>query len=107
MKHLTQVIKKPLLTEKASALKAEANKVAFKVDIKANKIEIKKAVESLFDVKVTSVSTMIFRGKPKRVGKSIGRRDNWKKAVVSLEPGTDLDVFGVEMPALPEEADAE
>ena len=107
MKHLTQVIKKPLLTEKASALKAEANKVAFKVDIKANKIEIKKAVESLFDVKVTSVSTMIFRGKPKRVGKSFGRRDNWKKAIVSLEPGTDLDVFGVEMPALPEEETAE
>lgn len=107
MKHLTQVIKKPLLTEKASALKAEANKVAFKVDIKANKIEIRKAVESLFDVKVTSVSTMIFRGKPKRVGKSLGRRDNWKKAVVSLEPGTDLDVFGVEMPALPEEDAAE
>jgi large subunit ribosomal protein L23 len=107
MKHLTQVIKKPLLTEKASALKAEANKVAFKVDMKANKIEIKKAVESLFDVKVTGVATMIFRGKPKRVGKSLGRRDNWKKAVVSLEPGTDLDVFGVEMASLPEEDDAE
>ncbi len=101
MKSLTKVIKKPLLTEKASALKAESNKVAFKVDLDANKIEIKKAVESMFDVKVTSVSTMVYRGKQKRIGKSIGRRSNWKKAVVSLEPGTDLDVFGVEMAAPP------
>jgi len=103
MRHLTQVIKKPLLTEKASALKAEANKVAFVVDRAANKIEVKKAVESLFDVKVTKVATMIFRGKAKRVGKSVGRRKNWKKAVVTLEEGTDLDVFGVEMAAMPTE----
>ena len=105
MRHLTQVIKKPLLTEKASALKAEANKVAFKVDRAANKIEVKKAVESLFDVKVTGVATMIVRGKEKRVGKSVGRRNNWKKAIVTLEAGTDLDVFGVEMAALPSDED--
>lgn len=102
MKELSKVIKKALLTEKSTALKAEANKVAFVVDRSANKIEVRKAVEKMFDVKVTDVSTMVVRGKPKRVGRSMGRRQNWKKAIVSLEPGTDLDVFGVEMAALPE-----
>ena len=97
MKSLYEVIKRPLLTEKASAMKAEANKVAFEVAMAANKIEVKKAVEGIFDVKVVAVHTSITRGKPKRVGRSVGRRDNWKKAVVTLEEGTDLDVFGLDM----------
>ena len=101
MKLLTKVIKRALLTEKASALKAESNQVAFEVDINANKIEVKKAVEKLFEVKVTDVRTMVYRGKNKRVGKFQGRRNNWKKAIVSVEPGTDLDVFGVEMATPP------
>jgi large subunit ribosomal protein L23 len=102
-----EVIKRPLLTEKASALKAEANKVAFEVDRGANKIAIKKAIEGLFDVKVTDVHTMVMRGKPKRVGRSVGRRQNWKKAIVTLEAGTDLDVFGVDVgqPPMPEEVE--
>lgn len=106
MKTVYEILKRPLLTEKSSALKAEANKVTFEVARGANKIEVKKAVESLFDVKVTDVQTMVYRGKPKRVGKSVGRRQNWKKAVVTLEQGADLDVFGVEMaePEFEEEA---
>jgi len=105
MKTLYEVLKRPLLTEKSSALKAEANKVTFEVARGANKIEIQQAVESLFDVKVTDVQTMVYRGKPKRVGRSIGRRQNWKKAVVTLEQGADLDVFGAQVaPEFEEEA---
>jgi len=88
------VIVRPLVTEKSSALKAEANKVVFEVKRQANKIDVKNAVEKLFDVKVTDVTTMVVRGKNKRVGNSFGRRQNWKKAVVTLAQGTDLDVFG-------------
>jgi large subunit ribosomal protein L23 len=95
MHSLYDVIKRPLVTEKSSALKAEANKIVFEVDRQANKIDIKTAVEKLFEVKVTDVHTMVFRGKTKRVGRTAGRRQNWKKAVVTLAEGADLDVFGV------------
>ena len=92
------VIVRPLVTEKSSALKAEANKVVFEVKKSANKIDVKNAVEGLFNVKVTDVSTMVVRGKHKRVGTSFGRKSNWKKAVVTLKEGTDLDVFGAQAP---------
>ncbi len=94
MHSMYDVIKKPIVTEKGSALKAEAGKVVFAVDRHADKVAIRNAVEKLFDVTVTGVNTMVFRGKDKRVGKSTGRRQNWKKAIVSLKKGTDLDVFG-------------
>lgn len=94
MHDIYDVIKRPIVTEKGSALKAEAGKVVFAVDRQATKVDIRNAVEKLFDVKVTDVHTMVFRGKHKRVGKYAGRRQNWKKAVVSLKEGTDLDVFG-------------
>ncbi|MFZ9887422.1 MAG: 50S ribosomal protein L23 [Myxococcota bacterium] len=94
MSRIYEVLKSPIITEKSSAMKAEANKVAFRVNRDANKVEIKAAVEKLFEVKVEDVSTMINRGKPKRVGRSVGRRQNWKKAIVTLAEGTDLDVFG-------------
>ena len=93
-KNIYHVLKCPLVTEKSSALKAESNKVVFEVSLDANKIDVKNAVEALFDVKVTDVHTMVARGKPKRVGKSVGRRQNWKKAVVTLHESADLDVFG-------------
>ena len=93
-KHLYGVIVRPIVTEKTSALKAEANKIVFEVQKTANKIDVKTAVEKLFDVNVTDVSTMIMRGKYKRIGKSFGRQSNWKKAVVTLKAGTNLDVFG-------------
>ena len=94
MKNVYDVLKRPLVTEKSSALKAEANKIVFEVAMASNKIDVKNAVELLFETKVTNVQTMIFRGKPKRVGKSQGRRQNWKKAVVTRVEGADLDVFG-------------
>lgn len=93
-----RVVVRPIVTEKTSALKAEANKVVFEVQKTANKIDIKNAIEGLFDVKVTDVSTMIMRGKTKRVGQTQGRQSNWKKAVVTLKAGTDLDVFGTTGP---------
>lgn len=103
MKNLYGVILGPLVTEKTSAMKAEANKIAFRVVRDANKVAIKNAVESMFDVKVTDVNTQINRGKPKRVGRSYGRRQNWKKAVVTLSGDADLDVFhSFDIPDAPE-----
>jgi len=88
MKVLHEVVKSPCLTEKSNFLQELQGKVVFKVDPRANKIEIKQAVESLFDVKVSSVKTTRVSGKKKRVGmKSIGRTSNWKKAYVTLAEG--------------------
>lgn len=95
MKPLHEIIRKPLITEKANLLKEEAQIVAFEVARSANKIEIKQAVEKAFDVKVKSVNTVLFRGKVKRVGYSLGRRSNWKKAYVTLEEGHNIDFYGV------------
>ena len=87
------IIKRPIaLTEKASRLR-ESNQVVFEVAMKANKIEIKSAVEALFSVKVTDVNTLVQRGKVKRVGRELGKRPNWKKAVVTLREGDDIQFF--------------
>ena len=94
MKSLHDVIIKPLiLTEKGEILKEEQNKIFFKVAMKANKIEVKQAVERLFDVQVTDVNTMIVRGKPGRVGRKVAKRPNWKKAVVTLKEGDTIEFF--------------
>ncbi|BCO09969.1 50S ribosomal protein L23 [Desulfolithobacter dissulfuricans] len=88
MKVLYDVIKSPCLTEKASLAQELHGKVVFKVHPEANKIEIKRAVEELFDVKVSSVRTARMRGKKKRVGiKSVGRTSDWKKAYITLSEG--------------------
>ncbi len=88
MKVLFEVIKKPCLTEKSNLLQEVQNTVTFKVDSRANKIEIKKAVEELFDVKVKDVRVTPVKGKKRRVGlKSTGRTNDWKKAYVSLAEG--------------------
>lgn len=88
MKAIYDVIKRPCLTEKGNLLQETQNKVVFKVDIRANKIEIKKAVESLFEVKVSKVTTSNMSGKSKRVGaKSSGRTSDWKKAYITLSEG--------------------
>lgn len=89
-----QIIKRPIaLTEKAAHLKEEANQVIFEVELKANKIQIRDAVEKLFDVKVESVNTLIQRGKVKRLGRSQMKRPNWKKAIVTLKEGSDIQFF--------------
>ncbi|MCL2789342.1 MAG: 50S ribosomal protein L23 [Desulfobulbus sp.] len=88
MKAIYDIIKCPCLTEKGNFLQESQNKVVFEVDDRANKIEIKKAVEKLFNVKVSKVSTANMTGKQKRVGaKSIGRTSDWKKAYITLAEG--------------------
>ena len=87
------IIRRPIaLTEKASLLKAD-NKVVFEVALRANKIEIKKAVEELFDVDVVDVNTLVQRGKVKRMGRGHAKRPNWKKAIVTLAEGDDIQFF--------------
>lgn len=89
-----QVIRRPIaLTEKATALKASNNQVVFEVDLNANKIQIREAVETLFDVKVVAVNTMVFRGKTRRTRRAVVQRPNWKKAVVTLREGDDIQFF--------------
>ena len=90
MKAYHQLIKGPIITEKTHALKEAGNKLTLKVDVKANKIEIRKAVEVLFKVKVLAVNTIQMMGKKKRLGKSEGTRPNWKKAIVTLAPGEKI-----------------
>ena len=87
MKNIYGVLKGPILTEKSTTQKEMANKVTFEVDRRANKIEIKQAVEKIFKVKVTDVHTMLVRGKVKRYKNLLGKRSDWKKAVVTLKPG--------------------
>lgn len=85
------VIRRPLLSEKGAFLNANSNTVLMEVDRHANKIEIRRAVEEVFKVKVSSVHTMHVRGKKKRLGRHEGRRRSWKKAMVTLMPGEKLD----------------
>ncbi|MFZ7110439.1 MAG: 50S ribosomal protein L23 [Desulfatiglandales bacterium] len=88
-----KVIKKPHVTEKATLQKNQSNQVTFEVHKKANKIEIRRAVESLFKIKVVDVKTMNIEGKKRRVGKTTGKRPNWKKAIVRLAPGENIEFF--------------
>ncbi|MBW6509296.1 MAG: 50S ribosomal protein L23 [Desulfuromonadales bacterium] len=95
MKPLHQIIRKPLISEKGNLLKEDCGVVTFEVARDANKVEIKRAIEDAFDVKVKTVNTAIIRGKVKRVGTNLGQRNNWKKAFITLEEGHDIDFFGV------------
>ena len=88
-----QIIRKPLITEKTTIQKEEFNQVSFEVDRRANRMEIRRAVEEGFNVRVAQVRTMHIRGKVKRRGPIVGRRRNWKKAVVTLMPGHRIDFF--------------
>ena len=87
------VIKKPIITEKSTIARDEENKYFFEVDRSANKIEIAKAVEKLFKVKVLNVSTMNMLGKKKRMGKVAGKKRDWKKAIVTLASGDRIEVY--------------
>ncbi len=91
---LFQVIKAPLMSEKVATIMESPNKrqYAFKVAINATKYEIKKAVEAIFEVEVASVNTAVMKGKTKRFGQSFGRRSDWKKAYVTLKPGSDIQL---------------
>lgn len=90
---LYEVLRRPLITEKNTAL-GEQNKYSFEVAKDANKIQIRQAVEALFNVDVTAVNTSNVRGKMRRVRQSRGMTRSWKKAVVTLRPGQRIDIFG-------------
>jgi len=87
------IILRPVVTEKSMELREIQNKVTFEVHPKANKQEIKTAVEKLFNVKVLAVNTMNVKAKKKRLGRIEGRTKNWKKAVVTLAPGHHIEFF--------------
>jgi large subunit ribosomal protein L23 len=86
------VLVKPLMTEKSMQRKEELNAVTFQVSIDANKVEIRQAVEKVFNVKVATVRTASHEGKWKRMGRFEGRRPNWKKAIVTLAPGHKIEL---------------
>ena len=87
------IIKKPLRTEKSVADGEDTNSYHFEVDLRANKIQIKKAVEKFFNVKVQDVRTLVRKGKTRRVRFKLGRTKDWKKAVITLKEGSTID-FG-------------
>ena len=93
MKDARQIVKRALITEKGSVLRERANQYSFEVDADANKIEIKRAVESIFKVKVTDVRTQNMHGKVKRLGRSAGRRPDWKRAIVTLAADQTIELF--------------
>jgi large subunit ribosomal protein L23 len=86
------IIIRPIMTEKSMRQKEELNVVTFKVRPDANKVEIRSAVEVVFNVKVASVRTASYEGKLKRMGRHQGRRPDWKKAVVELQPGHKIEL---------------
>jgi large subunit ribosomal protein L23 len=88
-----RVIKEPHIAEKANLQKESHNHVTFKVDKAATKIEIKQAVETLFKTKVLEVRTMNMLGKRRRLGRNIGKKSDWKKAMVRLAPGEKVEFF--------------
>lgn len=94
MRESHQIIQAPLITEKGSLVAEKSNQVLFKVRPDANKNEVKRAVETLFKVKVVKIRMARYLGKVRRVGRSIGRRPQWKKAYVTLKEGDKIDFFG-------------
>ncbi|MBM4376565.1 MAG: 50S ribosomal protein L23 [Deltaproteobacteria bacterium] len=92
--HAEHIVKRPiLLTEKASRLREDTNQYMFEVAGTANKIQIKRAIEQLFSVKVTSVNTLNQRGKFRRMGRGHGKLPNWKKAIVTLAQGASISFY--------------
>ena len=90
--HPYGVILRPLITEKAQVLTG-LGKYAFEVDRRANKMQVKEAIEATFEVTVTAVNTSMMKGKMRRFGRNLTKRPNWKKAVVTLAPGDKIDLF--------------
>lgn len=93
MREAYQIIRRPLITEKGTDLKDQTNQYLFEVAGDANKIEIKRAVETLFRVKVRQVRTLSVKGKTKRLGRFIGRTSDWKKAIATLKEGETIEFF--------------
>ena len=88
-----KIVKKPLVTEKGTVMLSDGNRVTFKVHLDANKIEIREAVQKIFNVTVLQVNTQVVRGKRKRFGKAMGQTKSWKKAMVQLKEGDKIEIF--------------
>ena len=87
------LIRRPLITEKTNIQKESYNQITFEVDRNANRVAIKRAIQDIFNVKVASVKTIQVKGKTKQRGRIIGKRRDWKKAIVKLMPGERIDFF--------------
>ncbi|MFQ5849765.1 MAG: 50S ribosomal protein L23 [Candidatus Binatia bacterium] len=94
MRESEEIIEAPLITEKGSLLGEKSNQVLFRVRPDANKVEVKRAVEALFKVRVVKVRLIRYLGKVRRVGRTVGRLPQWKKAYVTLKEGDKIDLFG-------------
>jgi large subunit ribosomal protein L23 len=88
-----EIVMRPLITEKGSIQKEVNNQLSFEVARKANRVEIRHAVEKIFNVRVLKVRTMQMKGKVKRVGRTLGKRRDWKKAIVTLAGGENIEFF--------------
>ena len=93
MKEARDIIIKPVVSEKSMLLMQENNTYSFQVNKKANKIEIRKAIQEIFNVKVEKVNTMNVTGKKRRLGRNEGKRPDWKKALVKLAEGDEIEIF--------------
>jgi len=93
MKPYGKIILRPLLTEKNAVMKEMQNRVVFEVARDANKLEIKRAVEEAFKVSVEAVNVVNVKGKVKRLGRKVGKRRDWKKAVITLKEGNTIEFF--------------
>ncbi len=91
-KNLAMVIQMPVVSEKSTIAADTSSRFVFKVQKKATKLNIKRAVESMFNVEVESVQVLNVKGKTKRFGRTVGRRPDWKKAYVRLKPGFDIEL---------------
>ena len=93
MRTAHEIINQAIISEKGTIMRDEENRYIFRVHPSANKIEIKKAIETAFSVKVLDVKTMKMKGKTKRLGRFQGKRADWKKAIVKLKEGDSIDIF--------------
>lgn len=93
MRNPRLIVERALLSEKGAAQREKANQYIFKVAVDANKVEIKQAIEEIFNVSVKKVTTAVRRGKMKKFGRYYGKRANWKRAVVTLEQGETIELF--------------
>jgi large subunit ribosomal protein L23 len=90
--HPYAVLLRPIITEKTTVLTGQ-NKYVFEVDVRANKVQVKEAVQLAFNVRVSDVNTIKMKGKPRRFGRKVTRMPDWKKAVVTLVPGDKIELF--------------
>ena len=90
---LYDIVRAPRITERGTRLKEQSNVLTFEVKVDANKVQVRKAIEGIFKVKVADVTTVNCPGKKKRMGQREGRRSDWKKAYVTLKPGAKIEIF--------------